>query len=126
MNKKLFFGLFLILAIAIFAASGCATTKNTGIAIKEGSTAAAKQVDEAGENVGAKLQDASITSAIKMKFANDELVSASDINVDTVQGHVTLTGKVDSQRELDRAMKLGRSVDGVKSVRSVLTIPSGR
>lgn len=124
MDKKLFFRLFLILTVAVFAAAGCATTKNTGTAIKEGSTAAAKQVGEVGEDAGNKVQDASITSAIKMKFANDELVSASKINVDTVQGHVTLTGTVDSQKALDRAMELGRSVNAVKSVHSNLTIPS--
>ena len=124
MDNKWFFRLFLVLTIAIFAASGCTTTKNTGVAIKEGTTAAGKQVGEKAEDVGDKVQDASITAAIKMKFANDELVSASAINVDTNQGHVTLTGTVDSQAALDRALELGRSVDGVKSIHSNLTIPS--
>lgn len=125
MDKKLFFRLFLILTVAVFAAAGCATTKNTGIAVKEGTTAAAKQVDEKAEEVGAKVQDASITSAIKMKFANDELVSASEINVDTNQGNVTLTGTVDNQAALDRAIQLGRSVNAVKSVHSNLIIHQG-
>lgn len=126
MNQKLFLRMFLILALGGFIAVGCATTKNSGIAVKEGATAAGKQVGDKAEDIGDKLQDASITSAIKMKFANDELVSASDINVDTNQGHVTLNGKVKSQAALDRAMELGRSVDAVKSVHSNLTIPSSR
>lgn len=126
MDKKLFFRMFLLLTLAVFAAAGCATTHNTGVAIKEGTTAAGKEVGDKAEDVGTKVQDASITSAIKMKFANDKLVSASTINVDTVDGNVTLNGTVDSQAEATRAMELGRSVDGVKSVRSNLTIPSGR
>lgn len=126
MDKKLFFRLFLVLTLATFVAAGCATTKNTGIAIKEGATAAGKEVGDKAEDVGGKVEDASITSAIKMKLANDESVSASDINVDTVEGNVTLTGTVKSKAALDRAVQLGRSVNGVKSVHSNLTIPSGR
>ena len=60
-----------------------------------------------------------------MKFANDELVSASDIDVDTNKGHVTLTGTVNSKAEADRALQIGRSVDGVKTVHSNLTIATG-
>jgi hyperosmotically inducible periplasmic protein len=116
-KKNIFFRLLLILAVAGFIFAGCATTKNTGVAIKEGTTAAGKQVGE-------KAEDASITSAIKMKFANDELVSASNINVDTVDGHVTLNGIAASQAEISRAVELGQSVDGVKSVHSNLVIPS--
>jgi hyperosmotically inducible periplasmic protein len=116
-KKNIFFRLLLILALAGFISGGCATTKNTGVAIKEGTTAAGKQVGE-------KAEDASITSAIKMKFANDELVSASNINVDTVDGHVTLNGIAASQAEISRAVELGQSVDGVKSVHSNLVIPS--
>jgi hyperosmotically inducible protein len=124
--RNLFFRLLIILAFAAFISAGCTTTKNTGVAIKEGSSAVGKQVGEGAEDVGKKVEDASITSAIKMKFANDELVSASTINVDTNQGHVTLTGTVDNQAAFDRAMVLGRSVDGVKTVHSNLTIPTRR
>lgn len=121
-KKNVFFRLLLILALAGFISAGCATTKNTGVAIKEGSTEAGQQVAHGAKQVGEKIEDASITSAIKMKFANDELVSASKIDVDTKDGHVTLTGSVASQAEATRALELGRSVDGVKSVHSNLTI----
>lgn len=123
MNRKWIFGLFLVFIIAVFAASGCTTTRNTGVAIKEGTSAAGKQVGDAVEDVGKTVEDASITSAVKMKFANDELVSASTIDVDTRQGQVTLTGTVQSQTALDRALELARSVDGVRGVHSNLTIP---
>ena len=123
MNKKnMFFRLLIILAFAGFISAGCTTTKNTGVAIKEGTTAAGKQVGEKAEDAGKKVEDGSITSAIKMKFANDELVSASNINVDTADGHVTLNGTAASQAEVTRAIEIGRSVDGVKTVHSNLVI----
>lgn len=122
MDKKMFVYLFFVVAVALFVVAGCATTKNTGTAVKEGTTAAGKEVADKAEDVGTTVEDASITSAIKMKFANDELVSAREINVDTKDGYVTLTGTVDSQAALDRALQLAKSVNAVKSVHSNLTI----
>ena len=122
MVKIVFFRLFPILALAVFIFAGCTTTKNTGVAIKEGATEAGQQVGEAAESAGETIQDASITSAIKMKFANDELVSASKIDVDTNHGAVTLNGTIASQAEADRAVELAKSVDGAKSVHSNLHI----
>jgi osmotically-inducible protein OsmY len=46
------------------------------------------------------------------------------INVGTVDDHITLNGIAASQTEISRAVKLGQSVDGVKSVHSNLVIPS--
>lgn len=126
MHKNMFLRLLLILAIAGVLSAGCATTKNTGVAVKAGATEAGQQVADKAEEAVAKVEDASITSAIKMKFANDPLVSASNINVDTTDGNVTLNGTVANQAELDRAMTLGRSVNGVNRVHSKLTVSPGR
>jgi len=123
MNRKL---LNLVLVIALVAIAGCATTKNAGVTVKEGTTAAGKEVGKTAEGVGEKIEDASITSAVKMKFANDQLVSASNINVDTTDGIVTLSGTVANQAEMDRAITLGRSVSGVNSVHSRLTMSPQR
>ena len=122
MKRNLLRMFSLVLALAFVAIVGCATTKNAGTAVKEGTTAAGKEVGKGAEVVGEKVEDASITSAVKMKFANDQLVSASNINVDTTDGIVTLTGTVANQAEMDRAMQLGRSVNGVNSVHSNLTM----
>lgn len=105
-----------ILTGCIFA--GCATTKRAGIGDRENNIEAAQKVNQQANGV----EDAGITSAIKTKFANDDLVSGSNISVDTAQGIVTLNGTVASQAELDRAIQLGRSVTGVNIVRSRLTI----
>jgi hyperosmotically inducible periplasmic protein len=121
---KVLFGSCFVLVV--FLSTGCATAHNRGVAIKEGAIEPGQQFGNNAEDIGLRLQDASISSAIKLKFANDELISASDINVDTTNGFVTLRGTVGSKAKADRAMKLGRSTDGVKSVHSHLFVRSGR
>jgi len=83
---------------------------------------AGEAVKDTAEEVGEEVQDGSITAAIKMKFANDELVSASNIDVDTSNGLVTLNGTVATQAEANRAIELAQTVNGVKNVRSNLII----
>jgi len=121
MNKNMFFRFILILGLTVVAFAGCATSKNTGAALKEGDQQMSHQAYKA-ESVGQSAEDASITSAIKVKYSDDKLVTASNISVDTANGVVTLKGTVANKAELDRAIKLGRSVKGVKSIHSFLTM----
>lgn len=123
MNKRtVLLRLILITALAGFICSGCTTTQKAGVVIQEGATKGSQQVGETTADVGEKVEDATITSAIKMKFASDKLASASNIHVDTQNGHVTLAGPVSSETEATRALQIGRSVEGVKTVRSKLII----
>lgn len=69
-----------------------------------------------------ELSNARITSEVKLKFAADDTVKALNIDVDTSNGVVTLNGTVNSRKELDQAVRLAKSVDGVKHVKSNLTI----
>jgi hyperosmotically inducible periplasmic protein len=78
------------------------------------------------QKTGLKINDATITSEIKLKLAGDDLTDALDIDVDTKNGVVTLTGKVSSQAEADRAVQLARSVEDVKDVNSNLKIQADR
>jgi hyperosmotically inducible periplasmic protein len=68
------------------------------------------------------VTDPAITAALKAKFVADDMVRALQIDVDTREGVVTLTGKVKSQVEKDRAMTLARETNGVKNVVDRLTI----
>ncbi len=106
---------FFIIGIAGLLASSCTAAKNTGTAVGEGTKEAAQQVGQAAT-------DASITAAVKMKMADDPLVGAFDIDVDTKDGNVTLNGKVKSKAEADKAVSIARSIDGVKSVKSNLIV----
>ena len=118
MNYWCFFGI----AAAVLIFSGCATTSSSRSVNREGSLQAAQNIIHQDEGIGQSIQDAGISSAIKTKFADDKLLSSSDIHVDTSDCNVTLNGKVNSQAVADRAMRLARSIDGVRTVRSNLIV----
>jgi osmotically-inducible protein OsmY len=124
MKRILGIGSFIIL-VALLVCTGCMTRKNTSIAMTANSieSGPSGSIGEAGGD--ARTEDAMITSAIKLKFASDDLVTSSNINIDTIRGKVTLSGKAHNQNEADRAMQLARSTDGVKVVRSNLVVKSG-
>lgn len=83
---------------------------------------AANTVENKAENVGQAIDDATITTALKGKFVLDDELKAHDINVDTVNGVVTLTGAAPSQPAIERATSIARTVDGVKDVQNQLTV----
>jgi osmotically-inducible protein OsmY len=66
--------------------------------------------------------DAGITGTIKTRLAADTRVRASEINVDTAKGVVTLTGNVDSQEAKDSALQLARSTSGVRDVKDMISV----
>jgi hyperosmotically inducible protein len=69
--------------------------------------------------------DAGITGLVKTKLAADSKVSASEINVDTADGVVTLTGNVDSQEAKDEAVKLAKETSGVRDVKDMIAVRTG-
>jgi hyperosmotically inducible protein len=66
--------------------------------------------------------DVGITTAVKSKLAADDTVKAYQINVDTKEGVVTLTGEVPSQAAKETAVQIARATDGVNSVVDNLTV----
>ena len=123
MNKKMVY-IFILLALAVLISVGCTAKRNTAVAMNEGLVERYQWDVDASENADGRTQDANISSAIMLTFAKDDLISSSRINVDTTNGAVTLNGKVSTQLKADRAMELGRSVEGVKRVRSNLIVES--
>ena len=75
-----------------------------------------------GRTASRATDDAGITSAINTRFVRDDLVRAVEIQVETRQGVVTLTGTVDSPEASLRALQLSRSTPGVRRVNSRLRI----
>ena len=73
-------------------------------------------------SIACAQSDAGITTAVKAKFAADDLVKAYQIDVDTQEGVVTLSGRVKSQSEKDQALALARTVGGVTEVKDALQI----
>lgn len=73
-------------------------------------------------NAAADLGDAWITTKVQASYFADADVRARNIDVDTVNGVVTLTGVVHSERERDQAVAIARTIDGVREVRDELRI----
>jgi hyperosmotically inducible protein len=71
----------------------------------------------------AAAPDAWVTTKVKMSLLTDESVSAArNINVDTIDGRVTLHGKVGTAAEKARAEKVAREISGVREVRNLIQV----
>ncbi len=121
MNKKMVF-VFILLALAVLVSVNCTSQRNVSVGMNEGLIEKYQWDVVVSENVDGRTNDANISSAIMLKFEQDDLISSSRINVDTTNGSVTLSGKVSIQPKADRALQLARSVEGVKRVRSNLSV----
>ena len=67
------------------------------------------------------VDDAAITAKVKTAIMAEPGLKATNINVDTKDAVVTLTGSVPSAPLKDRAKEIASSVAGVKSVQDNLT-----
>ena len=86
--------LFALVAVLIVALTGCATNRP-----------ASEQFD-----------DATITGKVKSKLAADPEINPFNIDVDTLEGVVTLRGEVEKPVARTEAIKLAKGVKGVKRV----------
>lgn len=80
----------------------------------------------AGPAIAASMPDAWVTTKVKMSLLTDADVSALDVNVDTVDGRVTLHGTVGTAAEKAEAEKVARSIEGVREVRNLLQVVPAR
>jgi osmotically-inducible protein OsmY len=72
--------------------------------------------NDAAGKLGDTVSDGALTAKIKSKMALDDHVEARDINVDTSDAIVTLTGEVRSTEQRDRALRLAGETEGVTKV----------
>lgn len=68
------------------------------------------------ETVGEYADDALITAKVKTAIFNDPALKSTEINVETYQGVVQLSGFVSSRDAELRAAEIARGVAGVKAV----------
>ena len=68
------------------------------------------------------VNDVWLTTKARIALLTTDGVSVTGVNVDTVDGAVTLHGKVNTDAEKEKATLAVRSVDGVKSVRNLLQV----
>jgi len=95
-----------LMAVCAGATVGCSSTSSTS----EHRTA------------GQTMDDGTITAKVKTALIQDPTTKARDINVDTYQGVVQLSGFVDDKAQRSRAVEVARGVNGVKEVRDNLEI----
>lgn len=76
------------------------------------------------QTVGAYVDDAGITAAVKARFVEDKSVDAAAISVETLNGTVQLSGFAKTEKEKSQAEVLAREVKGVKSVRNGIVVRS--
>jgi hyperosmotically inducible periplasmic protein len=72
--------------------------------------------------VGSYIDDATLTTRVKAKFAEDKTVSALAIKVETFRSVVQLSGVAKSGAEKAQAEKLAREVSGVTGVRNDIIV----
>jgi hyperosmotically inducible protein len=72
--------------------------------------------------VGNKVDDGIITSKIKAALLGDPNIKSFDIAVVTRKDEVLLSGYVDNRSQMDRAVEIARSVEGVRLVSNEMSI----
>ena len=92
-----------LIAIAAVAGTGCAVTSGQS-------------------TVGQYVDDATIATRVKARFAEDSQVSAMRIQVEALKGTVQLAGFAVSQAEKDRAGQIARATPDVKEVRNNIIV----
>lgn len=93
-----FFAAFLLVAVA-----GCGSTPKS-------------------EGTGEYVDDSVITSKVKAEIFNEPALKSRELNVETFKGVVQLSGFVSSQDDIDKAMRVARNVEGVKSVKNDMRV----
>jgi hyperosmotically inducible protein len=81
-----------------------------------------ESVVEKAETAGVLVDDSIISANVKAAILSDTLMKASHIEVKTSKGVVTLTGTVDSEPIIGRAMEIASSQKNVKSVKTDLIV----
>ena len=92
-----------LLALALAAAAGCASTS--------------KQ-----EGTGEYVDDTVITTKVKAAVLNEPTLKVAEINVETFKGVVQLSGFVSSRAAANKAVQVARGVGGVTSVKDDMMI----
>ena len=93
----------LLATSALVLCAGCATTRGN-------------------EAVGAYVDDASITTTLKARLAEDKVVDPAAIRIETVNGNVVLSGVARSSLEKSTAESIAIKVNGVKTVQNNVAV----
>ena len=96
--------------------------QNAETKIEQGAANAQASAENAAAKAKDAIDDATITAQVNAGLAKDPDLSALKINVDTVNGAVTLNGPAPSTVARDRAETIAKAVAGVTSVNNQLVV----
>ena len=88
---------------------------NTGCAVTSGK-----------ESAGNYAKDKEIIAKIKAKMYKDPVVKGTQVEVQSLNGEVQLSGFVDTAEAKQRAEEIAQSTKGVVTVHNNLLLPTGR
>ena len=88
--------------------------------VEKNKTLYQRAAKERGRTIGHGPNDAWLW--VRIMFLLDYSLPGMEINVDVVDGTVTLSGTVTNQQQVKEAESLVRPLEGVKSVRNSLTV----
>jgi osmotically-inducible protein OsmY len=86
-------------ALAMVSLVGCAGTPKTA-------------------STGEYIDDTAITTKVKTAIFDEPTLKSAEISVETFKGTVQLSGFVNSQADINKAVEVARTVGGVKSVKN--------
>ena len=114
--------------MCLAAASSLAFIGLVGCDQPQPAETAGKKLDQRMENIGQKagkaIDDTTITAAVKAGILAEPGLKVLQIDVDTKDGQVMLTGSADSADNVQRAAQIASAVQGVKSVDNRLAFSS--
>ena len=93
--------------------------------MEQGAANAQATARQAADTAMEAMDDAAITARVNAGLAKDSDLSALKINVDTVNGQVTLSGPAPSAVARDRAEAIAKAVKGVTAVKNQLVVSQG-
>ena len=73
-------------------------------------------------STGEYIDDSTITTKVKTAIFNEPTLKVLQINVETYEGVVQLSGFVDNAASRTKAAEIARSVQGVKTVKNDLEL----
>ncbi|WP_040528987.1 BON domain-containing protein [Lamprocystis purpurea] len=117
------------LSAALPAAAEEGMAERTGQKIDQAAEVAGDKLGAAKDSVGRKAEqasdymgDAAITAKIKSEILVDSSLKVLQIHVTTTDGVVNLSGAIDSQLNIDRAVSIAANTQHVKLVQNALVV----
>lgn len=97
-------------ALVVTALGGCSNLPEVSVASPSASSPAAN------------VSDIDVTEHVKTALLQEASLKGLDITVVTTKGDVRLTGVLDTQGQIDDAIRIARAADGAHAIHDELTI----